>query len=166
MGSGGAGKTTLATRLGPALGLPVVHLDRHYWSPGWVSPAPDEWATTVRRLTDGERWVMDGNYGGSVSTRLTRAQAVVLLDFPPWRCLLGILARRLASARAARPDLHPDLRDRLTPDFVWWVLTYPWNGRVRMERALAATDAPVFRLRSRREVEDFLGELAEARGTA
>ena len=100
--------------------------------------------------------------GSGVATRLARAQAVVLLDFPPWRCLLGILARRLRSTRAARPDLHPDLRDRLTPDFVWWVLTYPWKGRVRMERALAATDVPVIRLGSRREVEDFLSELAEA----
>jgi adenylate kinase family enzyme len=29
VGPGGAGKSTLAARIGPLLGLPVIHLDRH-----------------------------------------------------------------------------------------------------------------------------------------
>lgn len=34
LGCGGAGKSTLARRLGAATGLPVVHLDGLYWQPG------------------------------------------------------------------------------------------------------------------------------------
>jgi adenylate kinase family enzyme len=34
IGGGGAGKTYLAHRLGRALGLPVIHLDAHYYGPG------------------------------------------------------------------------------------------------------------------------------------
>jgi len=36
IGSPGAGKSTLARKLGQALGLEVHHLDRLYWQPGWV----------------------------------------------------------------------------------------------------------------------------------
>lgn len=35
IGSGGAGKSTLARRLGEQTGLPVVHLDRLYWTGEW-----------------------------------------------------------------------------------------------------------------------------------
>ena len=31
LGRGGAGKSTLAVRLGAATGLPVVELDKHFW---------------------------------------------------------------------------------------------------------------------------------------
>ena len=34
IGSGGSGKTTLARQLGEKTGLPVVHLDNIWWSPG------------------------------------------------------------------------------------------------------------------------------------
>ncbi len=36
IGSGGAGKSTLASQMGERLGLPVIHLDAVYWQPGWV----------------------------------------------------------------------------------------------------------------------------------
>ena len=35
IGGVGSGKTALAIRLGEKLSLPVHHLDRLYWQPGW-----------------------------------------------------------------------------------------------------------------------------------
>ena len=35
IGCGGAGKSTLARQLGEKLNLPVVHLDKLFWLPGW-----------------------------------------------------------------------------------------------------------------------------------
>jgi adenylate kinase family enzyme len=40
VGPGGAGKTTIALEIGCRLGIPVVHLDRLYWQPGWRAPEP------------------------------------------------------------------------------------------------------------------------------
>lgn len=43
VGSGGAGKSTFAAAPGEFTGLPVVHLDRHFWRPGWVETPREEW---------------------------------------------------------------------------------------------------------------------------
>ena len=43
VGPGGAGKSTFARRLGERTGLPVIHLDEHYWRPGWEPTPDDEW---------------------------------------------------------------------------------------------------------------------------
>jgi adenylate kinase family enzyme len=63
VGSGGSGKSTLADRLGELTGLPVTHLDRLYWQPGWVATDDDRWRQLQAGLVAGERWIVDGNYG-------------------------------------------------------------------------------------------------------
>lgn len=95
IGCGGAGKSTFARQLGARLQLPVIHLDAHYWRPGWVEPSKSEWATTVDGLLAGEAWVMDGNYGGTLPTRLAVCDCVVFIDLPRWLCIWRVLRRAL-----------------------------------------------------------------------
>jgi adenylate kinase family enzyme len=70
IGSGGAGKSTFATRLAQLTGLPLFHLDALYWKPGWVETPKEVWSRTMGQLIAGARWVMDGNYGGTLEQRL------------------------------------------------------------------------------------------------
>ena len=42
IGCGGAGKSTLARQLGEKLDIPVVHLDKLFWRPGWVQVSKEE----------------------------------------------------------------------------------------------------------------------------
>src|SRR5689334_13741303 len=37
----GSGKSTFARALAARTGLPLIHLDLHYWKPGWVRPSDD-----------------------------------------------------------------------------------------------------------------------------
>jgi len=50
IGSGGAGKSTFAKRLGELLSIEVIHLDALYWQPGWIEPAKQEWSATVETI--------------------------------------------------------------------------------------------------------------------
>src|SRR4051812_50045125 len=89
----------LARQLGAILDLPVIHLDQHYWSPGWV-PMPDaEWWDCQRELLRGDRFVVDGNYGATLELRAELADTIVFLDLP----------RRVCLARAVRRFPPPPL---------------------------------------------------------
>ena len=136
VGSGGAGKSTSARRLGDRLGLRVIHLDEHYWQPGWVATPSDEWHAVQRELIAGERWIVDGNYGSTLDLRLERADTVVVLALPRWRCLLGVLRRWLRYY--GRDVQAPGCPERVELAFLRWVWNYPTTGRARLQAALAA----------------------------
>lgn len=70
IGCGGAGKSTLARELGSRLGLPVHHLDRFFFRPGWVGSPKDEWLQVQTRLSAEPAWLIEGNYGSTLDVRL------------------------------------------------------------------------------------------------
>lgn len=163
VGAGGSGKSTLARRLGTLCGLPVYHLDALYWHPGWVPTARDRWTELQEELVARPEWIIDGNYGGTLETRLARAQLVIVLDPPPTTCVWRVLKRSLRSLRHPRPDLAPGCPERLNADFfrfLWWI----WTFRQRklpalMARLRAATGLQVAHLRRDRDVAAFVQAL-------
>ena len=62
LGGAGAGKSTLARRLGALLDLPVIHLDLFAFGPGWTRRPPDALrADLAGALADGN-WIVEGSY--------------------------------------------------------------------------------------------------------
>jgi adenylate kinase family enzyme len=92
-GMAGSGKSTFSRALGAKTGLPVIHLDLHFWKPGWVSPSEDEWREKQRALLAGEAWIADGNYYETLELRLELADTVVFLDTPWLVCARRALLR-------------------------------------------------------------------------
>lgn len=161
LGSGGAGKSTVAGEIGARLALPVVHLDQHYWRPGWIPLPPDEWALVVSTLAAGDRWVIDGNYRGTVAIRLARADTVVLLDLPRALCLAGVLRRRLRYRGRTRPAMAPGCAEQLDREFIRLIWTYPKRSRPGVLAAIerAGLGERLIRLRSPRAVNRWLAGL-------
>ncbi|MBF4163697.1 P-loop NTPase family protein [Nocardioides acrostichi] len=89
----GSGKTTFALALAAKTGLPVIHLDLHFWKPGWVAPLETEWREKQRRVFAADAWIADGNYDETLAVRLERADTVVVLDLPWWLCAGRTLVR-------------------------------------------------------------------------
>jgi adenylate kinase family enzyme len=143
LGRGGAGKSTLAFRLGTALALPVIELDRHFWSPGLTPVPEDRWRAIQHRLTSGGRWVLDGDLGpyDVLDVRLRAADTVIVLDFPLWRC----------AWRALR-------RSRENAAFWRWVLAYRYRSLPGVLAAIAehAGTADLHVLRTPDDVAGFL----------
>jgi adenylate kinase family enzyme len=149
IGPGGSGKSRLARELGERLDLPVVDLDDLFWQPGWVEPDRDEWEALNRELVQGERWILDGNYGGTMEIRLAAADTIVFLDPPPLLCIWRVLRRR-------GPDEPAGLRRWL--GFLAYIWRYRRTRRPGVEARIArhAAGKQVHVLRSRRDVREFL----------
>ena len=132
----GSGKSTFARSLAARTGLPVIHLDVHYWKPGWVRPSDDEWRERQRALLAGEDWIIDGNYNETLALRLERAETVVFLDSSlvvvrESRVCAGASQARWRDARGLRGLGQPTLarrvgrrwKDLAQPPFRTWVRT-------------------------------------------
>lgn len=159
LGNPGSGKSTLARRLGRKLGLPVIHLDREYWLPGWKEPRPADWIDRCRKLASGPRWIMDGNYIATLPDRLARADTVVLLDFPTWLVMARIVRRTLSRLGRRRPDMAEGCPERIDLRFWKFVLDWRRSSLARTEAVVAAAGLQPVRLHSAREAEDWLASL-------
>jgi adenylate kinase family enzyme len=159
-GLAGSGKSTLSIALAAKTGLPLIHLDLHFWKPCWVAPSEAEWRDKQRDILAGDAWVADGNYGETLDLRLELADTVVVLDTPWWRCSGRALLRGLRMP-GELPEGSTYTR--------WERLRDEWRLAVRIQRdrrsepqrehEIISQRAPhmaVHVLTSKRAVRDFL----------
>jgi adenylate kinase family enzyme len=156
IGCGGAGKTTLARELGDRLGLPVVHVDGHYWR-GSGARRGGDWSEIHGSLIAGDRWILDGMKPGLLAERLERADTVVFLDVPRRTCLRGVVSRRFRHLGRVRADTGT--YDRLELHFLRWIWRFGRDVRPAVRAALEECSCEVVVLRSRREVERWVASL-------
>jgi adenylate kinase family enzyme len=161
IGPGGAGKSTFARTFAERSGLPLIHLDALYWRSGWVATPNEEWDRVVDEHITRDSWVMDGNYGRTLPTRLAAADTVIFLDLPRYVCLWRVVKRWWRYRNKSRPDLAPGCPEQLTWEFVAWIWTYKERRRPGILRQLATlppgTRAMI--LRSARDVKAYLQQL-------
>jgi len=163
IGCGGAGKSTLARKLGEMTGLPVVHLDQLFWKPGWVEMPKEEFDAVLLNEVAKEKWIMDGNYNRTIQQRLTRCDTVIYLDFSRLACLMGVLKRVVTTYGCVRPDMGAGCPERFDPDFLKWVWNFNQNKRESYYQLLRnTTHARVIILKNRRAVNEFLKKTQQA----
>ena len=161
IGSGGAGKSTLARALGQRLELPVVHLDAHFWQAGWKERNRADWLEWQRNALLEPCWIVDGNYGGTLDVRLEAADTVIFLDLPPIICVARALGRALRYWGRTRPDMAAGCPEKLDLNFLRWIWNYPRNNRPVILGKLARLEKEqrVVRLQSASAVRRFLTEI-------
>lgn len=160
IGCGGAGKSTLARKMGELTGIPVIHLDQLFWKPGWVERTREEFDPMIQREQEKEAWIMDGNFSRTLPQRIQRCDMVIYLDFSRMSCLLGVLKRVLTTYGKVRPDMGDGCPERMDFDFMKWVWNYNQNKRESNYRLLnEATHAETVVLKNRRSVRRFLKSL-------
>jgi adenylate kinase family enzyme len=161
IGPGGAGKSTFARRLGELLNITVLHLDKFYWHAGWIETPKPEWRKRVEEMLEGDDWVMDGNYSGTLDIRFQACDTVVFLDMARTLCLRRVLKRAWMYRNRSRPDMAEGCHERLTLEFILWIWNYPSRTRPKIVRLLESNsrEKRIVWLRSERDVERFLAGL-------
>lgn len=162
VGCGGAGKSTLARQLGDKLGLPVVHLDKLFWRPGWVQVTQEEFDKLHQAEIAKEKWIIDGNFNRTFPKRLACCDTVIYLDFSRFACLTGVLKRILTTHGTVRPDMGEGCPERIDFEFLKWVWNFNKTNRQTYYKQLRESDADVYILKNRRQVAAFLNNAGDS----
>lgn len=146
IGNHGTERSRLGQQLGRIFYLPVIHLDEELAQPGWDRQAEGAAVARVRRLTGGERWIIEGTDTAALDPLFTAADTLVFLDFSRWRCLWRLLKRALAQRQ--RPNWQ-----RLRA--LW---RYPQQRRplVLLKMVQHATGRQIFVFRRPRDLQAWL----------
>jgi adenylate kinase family enzyme len=174
VGNSGSGKTTTATRLASALGMPHLELDAVFHQAGWQPLPREEFRARVAEFTAADAWVVDGNYDSAVRDLVWgRADTVIWMDLPRHRVIRQLTARTLRRM-ATGAVLWNGNREpwsnlfRLDPEES--ILRWAWTQhRKYQERYLRDIADPALarlqfvRLRSRAEADEFARRLPSAR---
>lgn len=159
IGCSGAGKTVFSRRLSERTGLPVIHLDREFWQPGWMPTRPHAWRQRVAALAAEPRWIMDGQFGGTLSLRLKYADTVFVFDMPRWLCLARVFRRTVRRVGRTRSDMAPGCVERFDWAFLKYIWNYKHNHRPRHQAALEGFGGEVIVLRRPTDAKACLARL-------
>ncbi len=158
IGCCGAGKSTFSRKLHNCIGIPLFHLDQHYWKPNWVESEKEEWTKVVTNLAKQDKWVIDGNYGGTMDIRLNRADTIIYLDYPTWKCFWRVLQRIWKHYGKVRPDMPEGCKERFDLDFLHYVATFNIVKRKSLYAKLNAhkKDTSIHIFKTDQEAAQFL----------
>lgn len=171
VGVSGAGKSTLAARIAPLVGGPHIEIDGLYHGPNWTPR--EEFMADVEAFVRGDAWVTEWQYSAARPLLAEHADLAVWLDLPfvtvtlP-RLVRRTLRRRLRGERLWNGNVEPPLRTFFTDrnHIVRWAVAS--RNKCQGLVSQLEQDHPclsVVRLRSQREVEDWLSRtLARATG--
>jgi hypothetical protein len=169
LGSAGAGKSWLARQLTEILDLPVVHLDRLYWKPGWVATPDPEWHALQLRELEHDAWIADGLQEGRIKPDmwLDAADTIVFIDASPLACVWRVAKRRLDSTDGPQmpADCKPAPLYRAFPRFLRFLRVYRTVVRPEVLADLARREQHqrVVVLRGDEDAQRFLAD-AKAQG--
>ncbi|GAB2183655.1 P-loop NTPase family protein [Roseibium sp. LAB1] len=165
-GCPGSGKSRAARTLSDLTGLPVIHLDSHYWQPGWQRPSPEAWRATMKELIARPRWIMDGNYGSTLDLRLKAADTLVYLDFSTRLCASRVLRRSFLGLGGTRGGELPDgCLERFDWPFFKFVLNYRRSRRDRDLESMRAFSGTRHVFTRPRQLKRFLTGLNSAQAS-
>ncbi|MEM9320545.1 MAG: AAA family ATPase [Pseudomonadota bacterium] len=153
IGPPGSGKSEGARQLAALTGLPVVHTDQIFWTPGWVQRDQAAREGLARAAAEEDAWIIEGGIAATWDIRLSRADTVIHFDTPLGLRVWRIFFRTLRYYGRTRADLAEGCPERFDPVFWRYIWTTRRSQRIRYEAACARArdsgicDVHVFRTR-------------------
>ncbi|HEY0107493.1 MAG TPA: shikimate kinase [Rhizomicrobium sp.] len=176
VGTSGSGKSTIGEALSAALRIPFVEIDAINWQANWRDLQTDDPAEFKRRVaaaTQGDAWIVAGNYSVVQPLFWPRATHVVWLDYPRGVVMRRVIWRSLVRA-LDRHELWPGTGNR--ERFWHWLdadhpIRWAWKTHARNRARYAAMAADpanahiaFLRLADPREAAAAVARLAREKG--
>lgn len=123
VGGSGSGKSTLADILSKELNIPAIHLDAINFNPNWDEIDKCKRDKIILEKSDGDKWIIDGNYNKTLKARFNKADLIIWLDYSTFSQLKGVIKRYIKTYNKERPEI-PGCKERLDFTFIKYVFSY------------------------------------------
>ena len=167
IGTSGSGKSTFSERIAKKLNIPYIELDALFWNANWTESTDEEFFPKIQKAVVEEDWVLDGNYSRTQDIKWQRVQMVVFLDLPFRIVLYRIVSRSLIRGYKGQ-ELWAGNKESIwkhlftRESMIWWVMKTFHKNRKRYTSLfdrMKNSKIQFVRLRSKKEVEDFISQL-------
>ena len=160
IGNAGAGKTTFARELALKLNIPLVHLDKLYWTGEWDHLSKEDFDTVLQGELEKPEWIIDGNFNRTIPHRLNYCDTVIFFDFPAVKCLWGVTKRLIQNYGKSRDDMGGNCVERLDRNKME-LYHHVWNFNKEhrahyYELLKEHEDVQIVIFNNRRQVRNFL----------
>jgi adenylate kinase family enzyme len=157
-GNAGAGKTTLAKELGIKLQLPVFHLDQVVWRPYWEKTTPRVRDKMENAILVKPNWIVEG----VSSNARSKADLIIFLDVPRYKCIWRCFKRNLAYLFRSRPELPSHCPEIIiVPKLLSIIWRFPVLIRTTLLQEFANSNNMVV-IKTSSELDAYLRNLPDA----
>ena len=167
IGCSGSGKSTFTRELAKQLDLPVLHLDKIWHATDYSDQAKQSFKQLqLDFINEHDRFIIDGNYSGTMDVRIPHANLIIWLQFPRRVSMYRVIKRSIK--RNFRLEQRIDMADEFKEKFnreYWKFLKFVWNfeknSKPRITTALEhkAEDCRVVVIKNKKDKEALLKQL-------
>ena len=131
-GRPGSGKSTFSLALSQATGLPLHHLDKHFFEANWIERNQQEFLNIQQGIVESDPWIIDGNSLQSLELRYSKADLIFYFNHPRWICYLRVF-QRLFKKNSAIDDRASGCKETVSLG----LLRYMWSCEERVAKPIA-----------------------------
>lgn len=136
IGTSGSGKSTFSNELASKLSLPYIEMDSLYWKDDWKFASDEELMENLRLATNGERWLLDGNYNRTQSVKWKNVQTIIWLDYPFHLVFYRVLKRSITRLFDRKPLWGTNNRESFRISFLSKdsIIVWMWTSYTTMKK--------------------------------
>ncbi|XMB72083.1 AAA family ATPase [Mycoplasmatota bacterium WC30] len=155
IGCPGSGKSTCSKILSKLLNYPILHLDRIFHIDNYHQITREELKNKILQFQNqNEKYIIDGNYTGTLELRLESADTLIYLDIDSEICLNNVIER--IKNNEPRDDIVPGFDNSIMDlEFIEYVKKFAINVKPRIEIIIKNSNVKVIRINNYKELEDF-----------
>lgn len=169
IGSSASGKSTFSKQLATRLGCPYIEMDRLFWQANWQETDDETFFSKINQATDGDAWVLDGNYSRTQNVKWQHVDTIIWLDYSRWRTTYQAVKRAWMRSWTQQ-ELWPGTgnRESFSKSFfsrdsiIWWSIKNYRKNRVKyllLKEELQSSPIGFVHLTTPKMAEQFLHQL-------
>lgn len=143
-GPPGAGKSTLALRLGLETGLQVFHIDHYFFKAPNIHVDRETAMAELRASLPNDNWIIEGNHGAAIEYLAAKASRIIVIKCNPFISVGRILKRSWQNDPELKTCISEGWVDTLSWQFIWFTLwTFPKSFSQTIARVERAARVPL-----------------------